>query len=99
MHVIDGAAFAGDAGAAEVGVEVLDVEGEDLLCSGGGFVEHPPQQPFSQGVAKVGEQRFQPGLRDGAVLAPGGFAALQAAGWVGGQDVLALGPGGEGDQR
>lgn len=35
---------------------------------------------------------------DGAVAAVGGLAPAQAAGRVGGQEVLALGPGGEGDQ-
>ncbi|MEU6718994.1 hypothetical protein ABZ897_46660 [Nonomuraea sp. NPDC046802] len=98
MHVLEGATLAGDAGAAELQVEVLDVEGEDFLGAGGGVVQEPPEDSFAQRVRGVGEQRLQPSARDGAVAAAAGFAALQAPGGVGGQQFLALGPGGEGNQ-
>ncbi|WP_067143972.1 hypothetical protein [Microtetraspora malaysiensis] len=99
MHVFEGAAFGSDAGAPELRVEVFDVEGEDFLGPGRSFIQQPPEDSFPERVAVVGEQLLQAGLRDGAVAAAGGGAALQPAGGVGRQQVLALGPGGEGDQR
>src|SRR4051794_19468062 len=84
-----GTALGNDAGAAEFQVEVFDVEGEDFLGSGGGVVQQPPQQSFAQGVGGGGEERLQPGGRDVAVAVAGEFAALQAAGGVGGQQILA----------
>ena len=73
----------------ELQVEVLDVEGEDLLGAGGGLVEHPPQDPLAQAVPVVGEQLLQAGAGDGPIAAAGGLAALQPPGGVGGQDLVA----------
>jgi hypothetical protein len=42
VHVLDGAALGDDAGAAELQVEVFDVEGEDFLGAGGRVVQQPP---------------------------------------------------------
>lgn len=86
------------ASAAELSVEVIDVEGQDLFGSGGRFVQETPQESFPQRVAAVDAQFLQPDEGDGAVAAVGGLAPARAAGRVGGQEVLALGPGGEGDQ-
>jgi hypothetical protein len=69
VHVFEGAALGDDAGAAELQVEVLDIEAEDFLGAGGRVV----QQPLPQSVRGVGEQLVQPGGRDGAVTAPGAF--------------------------
>ncbi|MGI5157820.1 hypothetical protein [Microbispora sp. CA-102843] len=77
MNVLDGAALGDDAGAAELQVEALDVEGEDFFGAGGGVVQKPPVDSFAQGMRGVGEERLQPGARDGAVAAAGGLAALQ----------------------
>ncbi|WP_162794613.1 hypothetical protein [Nonomuraea lactucae] len=92
MHVLDGVPVAGDAGAAELQVEVFDVEGEDFLGAGGGVVQEPPQDSFAQRVGGVSEECLQSGARDGAVAAAGAVAALQAPGRVGDEQFLALGP-------
>ena len=42
------AALSDDVGSFAGQVEVLDVEGEDLVGSGRGFIQHPPQCLFSQ---------------------------------------------------
>jgi hypothetical protein len=99
VDVLDGTALGGDAGPPELRVEVLDVEGEDLLRPGGGLVEHPPQDPLAQPVPAVGEQFLKAGARDRPVAAAGELATLQPPGGVGGQDLVALRPGGEGGQR
>jgi len=39
-----GSALGADRCAAVVEVELLDVEGEDLVGAGGGLVEHPPER-------------------------------------------------------
>ncbi|GAA0826815.1 hypothetical protein GCM10009525_21790 [Streptosporangium amethystogenes subsp. fukuiense] len=67
VHVFDGAALGDDPGAAELQVEVLDVEAEDFLGAGGRVVQEPPQHPFAQGARGIGEQLVQPGGRDGTV--------------------------------
>jgi hypothetical protein len=55
VDVLDRAALGGDAATPELQVEVLDVEGQELLGAGGGLVEHPPQDPLAKGVPVVGE--------------------------------------------
>ena len=80
MDVLDCATLGGDAGPPELRVEVLDVEGEDLLRPGGGLVEHPPQDPLAQAVPVVGEQLLEAGARDGPVAAACGLAALEPPG-------------------
>jgi hypothetical protein len=99
VDVLDRAALGGDPAAAELQVEVLDVEGQEFPGAGGGLVEHPPQDPFAQAVPVAGEQLVQAGAGDGPIAAAGGLAAFQAAGGVGGEDLLPPGPGGEGGER
>jgi hypothetical protein len=61
----------------ELGAEVFDVEGQDLFGPGRRFVEEPPQEPFPQREAVVGEEFLEPGLRDGAVVAMGGLGGIR----------------------
>ena len=47
-HVFFVAAFADDDRSFAGKVQIFNVESQDFPCSGGGFVEHPPQGFFSQ---------------------------------------------------
>lgn len=99
MQVFDVAALGAGDGPPELGVEILDVQGEDFLGAGRGLVQHPPQHSFPKVVAVVGQQLRQPGVRDGLVAPLGDLPALQVAGRVEGEPVLSYGVGGEGPQR
>lgn len=99
VYVLGRTALGGDAAAPELQVQVLNVQGQEFLGSGRCFVERSPEDPFAQAVPVVGEQLVQPGARDRAVAAAGGFAPLQSASRIGGEDLLPSGPGGERGQR
>lgn len=59
VDVLDRAALGADAAAPELQVQVLDVEGQELLGAGGGLIQHPPQHPLAQAVPVAGEQLVQ----------------------------------------
>jgi hypothetical protein len=99
VDVLDRAALGGAPATPELQVEILDIEGQELLGASGGFVEHPPQDPLAQAVPVVGEHLVQAGARDGPITAAGGLAAFQSAGGVSGEDLLPPGPGGERGER
>lgn len=72
------AAFADDRGAAVGKVEVLDVEDQDLVGSGGGLVEEPPEGFLPQRMIGV-EERSQFDFWDGSAPVAGGLVGPEAA--------------------
>jgi hypothetical protein len=85
--------------AAELHVEVGQVQLKQLVRSGAPSVGHAPQDPFTQAEAVIDEQPFQPGSGDGLVTVAGHLAALQPPARVGGQPVLPPRVRGKGVER
>jgi len=65
MQPLGVTALGGGAGALVVQVDVLDVEGEDFLRAGGGFIQQPPQALLPDGDILATEQPLQRGVGDG----------------------------------
>jgi hypothetical protein len=63
---VDVAALGACAGALGGGVEVLDVEAQDLVGAGGGFVEQPPERAFAQVDVAALPEPFEACDRDAA---------------------------------
>ena len=57
-------------------IEVLDVEGEDLVAAGCGFVQHPPQRLFPQADVGSGPEGVEVVVGDCFGLVPGDAFAV-----------------------
>lgn len=95
------AAFAADDGSASGGVQVLDIEVEDLVGSGGAFVEEAPEAAVADGGISGGEEPVEVLLRQGLAVVLRAAAAFKGAGEVVavGDPVVPLAEGCEGAQR
>src|SRR5581483_5893954 len=78
-------------------VEILDVEGEDFVCSGGGVIEHPPECPVPKGDVGTGPQGGEVVGRDGSRSAAGLTAGFEGDGGLG-QPAVALAVRDEGSE-